>query len=203
NVERTAQLYFDEIQTFHPEGPVGLVAVSMAAYFAFELAQLLRAAGREVRVLAVLDAVGPAGRPPLVGRAKLRAHWQQVRQHGPWHFVQVLKNKLDRYREHREALRAMPDQINPLNLIAANVCAVEFYRPQPYGGPLTVFRADRSFWDSPEALSSALGWISVAQGGLQMFDLPGTHLSILGAGNVDVLAGHLTRLMAGEPQARG
>lgn len=205
NVEHTARLYFDEVQTFHPTGPVGLVAVSMAAYFAFELAQLLRAAGREVGVLAVLDAVGPDGRPPLVGRAKLRAHLQQVRKHGLWHFAQVLKNKFDRYREHREALRLIPDQINALNLIAANVCAVEFYRPQPYGGPLTVFRADRSFWDSPEALASALGWISVAQGGLQMFDLPGTHLSILESGNVDVLAGHLTRLMtgAGAPQGKG
>lgn len=197
NVERTARLYFDEIQTFHPAGPVGLVAVSMAAYFAFELAQLLRAAGREVRVLAVLDAVGPAGRPPLVGRAKLRAHLQQVRDHGLWHFVQVFKNKFDRYRENRETLRSMPGQINPVNLIAANVCAVEFYHPQPYGGPLAVFRADHSFWDSPEAIASALGWLSVAQGGLQMFDLPGTHLSILEPGNVDVLAEHLSRLMAG------
>lgn len=197
NVERTAQLYFDEVQRFHPMGPIGLVAVSMAAYFALELAQLLRAAGREVRVLAVLDAMGPAGRPPLVGRAKLYAHLQQVRQHGLWHFVQVLKNKVDRYRERRETLRSLPDQINPLNLIAANVCAVEFYRPQPYGGPLAVFRADHSFWDSPEALASALGWLSVAQGGLQMFDLPGTHLSILEPGNVDVLAGHLTRMMVG------
>ncbi|TXH93725.1 MAG: amino acid adenylation domain-containing protein [Pseudorhodobacter sp.] len=198
SVERTARLYFEEIQTFHPEGPVGLGAVSMAAYFAFELAQLLRAAGREVRVLAVLDAMGPDGRPALTGPAKLRAHLGQVRRHGLWHFGRVVKNKIDRYREHRESLRTSPDRINPLDLIAANVVAVEFYRPQPYGGPLTVFRADHSFWDSPEAIASALGWASVAKGGVQMFDLPGTHLSILEPGNVDVLAGHLRRLLAGQ-----
>jgi amino acid adenylation domain-containing protein len=197
NVERTARLYFDEIQTFHPTGPVGLAAVSMAAYFAFELAQLLRAAGREVRVLAVLDAMGPDGRPALRGLAKLRAHLGQVRRYGLWHFRRVAKNKFDRYREARDALRSIPDQINPLHLVAANVCAVEFYRPQPYGGPLTVFRADHSFWDSPEAIKTALGWTSVARGGLQMFDLPGTHLSILEPGNVEVLAGHLRRMLAG------
>lgn len=198
NVERTARIYFDEIQTYFPTGPVGLGAVSMAAYFAYELAQLLHAAGREVRVLAVLDAMGPDGRPALTGAAKLRAHLQQVRQHGLWHFARVVKNRLDRARERREALRSAPDQVNAHNLIAANVCAVEFYQPKPYEGPLTVFRADHSFWDSPEALATGLGWVSVAKGGLTMHDLPGTHLSILHPGNVEVLAAHIRRLMAAE-----
>ena len=198
NVERTARIYFDEIQAYHPTGSVGLGAVSMAAYFAYELAQLLHSAGREVRVLAVLDAMGPDGRPALTGAAKARAHLQQVRQHGLWHFARVVKNRLDRYRERREALRSAPDQVNAHNLIAANVCAVEFYRPKPYDGPLTVFRADHSFWDSPEALATGLGWASVARGGLKMHDLPGTHLSILDPGNVEVLAAHLTRLIAGD-----
>lgn len=196
NVERTARIYFDEIQTYHPKGPIGLGAVSMAAYFAYELAQLLRAAGREVRVLAVLDAMGPDGRPALTGWAKARAHLQQVRLHGAGHFLRVLKNRIDRRRERREALQSAPDQVNAVNLIAANVCAVEFYQPKPYDGPLTVFRADHSFWDSPEALASGLGWASVARGGLEMHDLPGTHLSILHPGNVDVLAAHIRRLMA-------
>jgi amino acid adenylation domain-containing protein len=199
NVERTARIYFDEIQTYYPTGPIGLGAVSMAAYFAFELAQLLHAAGREVRVLAVLDAMGPDGRPALTGAAKMRAHLQQVRKHGLWHFARVIKNRLDRHRERREALRTAPDQVNAHNLIAANVCAVEFYQPKPYDGPLTVFRADHSFWDSPEALQTALGWASVARGGLAMHDLPGTHLSILHPGNVEVLADHLRRLMADKP----
>lgn len=196
NVERTARIYFDEIQTYFPTGPVALGAVSMAAYFAYELAQLLHAAGREVRVLAVLDAMGPDGRPALEGAAKFRAHLNQVRLHGLWHFGRVLKNRIDRYRERREALRSAPDQVNAHNLIAANVCAVEFYRPKPYDGPLTVFRADHSFWDSPEALRTGLGWASVARGGLVMHDLPGTHLSILHPGNVEVLAAHLRRLIA-------
>jgi len=197
NVERTARIYFDEIQTYFPTGPIGLGAVSMAAYFAYELAQLLHAAGREVRVLAVLDAMGPDGRPALQGMAKLRAHAHQVRLHGVGHFSRVLKNRLDRYRERREALRSAPDQVNAHNLIAANVCAVEFYQPKPYDGPLTVFRADHSFWDSPEAMATGLGWASVARGGLKMHDLPGTHLSILHPGNVEVLADHLRRMIEG------
>ena len=73
--------------------------------------------------------------------------------------------------------------------------AVESYVPRPYAGPLTVFRADRSFWDSPEALASRLGWASVAEGGVDLHDVPGTHLSILDRENVGVLADHLRRLI--------
>jgi len=195
SVERTAQAYFNEIQTYHPTGPICLGAVSMAAYFAYELAQRLRAAGREVRVLAVLDAIGPDGRPALSGLAKMRAHVAQIREHGLGHFGRAARNRVDRYRERREALRSAPDQVNAPNLIAANVCAVESYQPKPYEGAVTVFRADHSFWDSPAAIASALGWASVAKGGLVMHDLPGTHLSILHPGNVEVLAAHLKRLI--------
>jgi thioesterase domain-containing protein len=90
--------------------------------------------------------------------------------------------------------------VNAHNLIAANVCAVEFYQPKPYDGRLTVFRADHSFWDSPEALATGLGWASVARGGMTLHDLPGTHLSILHPGNVEVLADHLRRLIEGGGQ---
>lgn len=81
-------------------------------------------------------------------------------------------------------------------LIAANVEAVEAYQAQPYHGPITVYRADRSFWDAPEAMATALGWAPVAKGGLALYDLPGTHLSILQPGRVEALAADLLRRLA-------
>ncbi|MEH7829352.1 non-ribosomal peptide synthetase [Gemmobacter denitrificans] len=198
DVQRTARVYFEEIQTHHPAGPIGLGAVSMAAYFAFELAQLLISAGREVRVLAILDAMGPDGRPALGGMAKLRAHLDQLRQQGRGHLAKIWGNRLQKWRDRRDARQLAPGEVNGFSVVQANVRAVESYAPLPYEGRLAVFRADASYWDSPEAIASGLGWASVAQGGLEIHDLPGDHLSILHPGNVDVLAGHLRRMLAEE-----
>jgi len=195
DVEETARIYFEEVQEHFPVGPVSLIAVSMASYFAFELAQLLSAAGREVLVLGMLDSMGPGGRPALGGNAKLRMHIAQMRQRGFAHFASMAQNILARRRDKREEKQALPDDISIRNLILANVRAVGSYKPRPYKGRLTVFRADQAFWDSPEALRTCLGWASVAKGGAELFDLPGTHLSILQPGNVEVLAQHLQRLV--------
>jgi len=195
DVQRTARVYFQEVQRHHPQGPVSLIAVSMAAYFAFELAQLLRGAGREVRVLAVLDAMGPDGRPALRGLAKLRAHLGQFQRRGVAHLRSILAHRLEALQVAREGRKSSPDEVTGYNLVAANVRAVEGYMPLPYDGRLTIFRADASFWDSPEALETGLGWASVARGGYDLHDLPGTHLSILHQGQVDALARRLSRLM--------
>lgn len=195
NVKRSARAYFDELQRHHPQGPLSLIAVSMAAYFAFELAQLLRAAGREVRVLAVLDAMGPDGRPALQGWPKLRAHLRQLRGKGLGHLRAILAHRIEAFQVERERRDSAPDEVTGYNIVAANVRAVESYQPQPYDGRLTIFRADASFWDSPEAIASGLGWASVARGGFDLHDTPGTHLSILQPGQVETLAAHMARLV--------
>lgn len=195
SIRAVARAYFEDIQRHHPTGPLALGAVSMAAYFAYDLAQMLRAAGREVRLLAVFDAEGPGGRPALAGRAKLAAHLRQLRRRGIGHLRSVLETRLDKVRFARDLALAGPDQVNGAALVWANVRAVEAYRPEPYLGRIAVFRAADSFWDSPAALASCLGWEPVARGGIEMHDIPGDHLTILQPGNVDRIAAHLDRLL--------
>ncbi|WP_169308828.1 non-ribosomal peptide synthetase [Paracoccus gahaiensis] len=211
DVRATARVYFDELQTHAPGQPVCLIAVSMASYFAFELARLLTEAGRQVPVLAILDATGPGGRPSVHGVAKLRAHLGQLRRLG-WGHVETLR---EHSRERRAQAQAQaqidahpedaPGVLNMEQVIQANVLAVEAYAPVPIDAPIAVFRADHSFWDAPEARRNGLGWAPVARGGWSLHDLPGTHLSILEPGNVEALAGHLRRIIAAaeaaDPQA--
>jgi thioesterase domain-containing protein/acyl carrier protein len=195
SIHAVARAYFEDLQRHHPTGPLALGAVSMAAYFAFELAQMLRAAGREVSLLAVFDAEGPDGRPALTGRARLAAHLHQMRRHGLGHLRAVLRTRLDRVRFARDLALSGPEQVNGAALVWANVRAVEAYRPEPYLGRIAVFRAADSFWDSPAALASCLGWEPVARGGIEMHDIPGDHLTILQTGNVERIAAQLQRLL--------
>ncbi|MBL8561945.1 MAG: amino acid adenylation domain-containing protein, partial [Gemmobacter sp.] len=167
SVERIARRYFNDIQLAFPEGPLALGAVSMAAYFAYELAQLLLEAGREVRFVAVLDAQGPDGRPSVRGAGKVAAHLGQIGRHGWRHFARVLHFRRENRQIEAELASARPGEVNGANLVLANVAAVEAYQPRPIACPLVIFRADASFWDSRQALETGLGWASVAAGGWQ------------------------------------
>lgn len=197
DIPRIARGYFDELQSHLPDVPVCLLGVSMAGYFAYELAQQLRQAGRDVRLLGILDVEGPGRRPPLRGLPMALAHLRELRRDGPRHLAEL-------WQRRREARGAdQPTETSPEpglpsmeQVVEANVAAVEAYRVEPYDSLLTVYRADRSFWDSPAAKASALGWDVVARGGLALQDLPGTHLSILEPGNVDALAIDLRRRLA-------
>ena len=193
SVDRIARRYFDDIQLAFPEGPLAFGAVSMAAYFAYELAQLLLEAGRDVRFVAVLDAQGPDGRPSARGLAKIGAHLGQIARHGWGHIARVRRFRRENREIEAELASARPGEVNGANLVLANVRAVEAYQPRPIACPLVIFRADASFWDSRAAKRSGLGWARVAAGGWSLIDIPGDHLSILEAGNVGVLAGHLAK----------
>ena len=61
-VENTAARYCADINAYYPEGPIHLIAVSLASYLAVELAHQLKAGGRDVATLAIIDAAGPGGR---------------------------------------------------------------------------------------------------------------------------------------------
>jgi thioesterase domain-containing protein/acyl carrier protein len=196
SIAGVAQAYFEDLMRQFPTGPLALGAVSMAAYFAYDLAQRLSGAGREVRLLAVFDAEGPGGRPALRGGAKLAAHLREFRRKGLAHLAGLLRARMERVRFARDLALAGRDGVNGAALVWANVRAVEAYRPEPWLGRMAVFRAADSFWDSPEAIRSFLGWEPVALGPIEMFDIPGDHLTILQRGNVEQIAAHLERLLA-------
>lgn len=193
-VERLARWYFDEVQKTHPKGPVAVVGFSLAAFFAFEVAQLLRAAGRDVCLLALIDVDGPGGRPSLQGRARFAAHLRQFRTTGARYLLWLARKIWEMRPSLPTFLRR--GETGPFDLVLANERAVDAYRPRPYAGRIMVFRAADTFLDSQEAIRSGLGWAPVAQGGLDLVDVPGDHMSMLEAGNVDTMARHLAQALS-------
>ncbi|MFV1462719.1 MULTISPECIES: non-ribosomal peptide synthetase [unclassified Phaeobacter] len=199
-VRTTAKMYLDEIQTHYPSGVVHLAAVSLGSYFAFELARQLLAAGRELGLVALFDAEGPAGRSRVQGRARLSAHLQLLRRMGPAYLRHIVGNRIDLLRNAVERRRLEQTggggELTIDALIAANQQSVEHYAPEPLATPLTVFRAGDDLFDSSEGLAHGLGWAPVAEAGFELIEVPGSHLSILQPPNVQQLARHMARLMA-------
>lgn len=210
SVEETAALYFRTIQLHRPTGPVGLVAVSLGSYMALELAQQLRAAGREVRLLAMMDAAGPAGRDKIRGAAWVYAHWRLMRAGGMPYARNLIAGKVDSVLHRLEKLRlAIEDRVlrdtrvltSVGGFVAANAVAIQHYAPQPYVGRMMIFRAKDNLFDSETAVANGLGWQDVAQGGFEVVDVSGNHLSILEEPGVLDVAAVLAAAMARTQQA--
>ena len=83
--------------------------------------------------------------------------------------------------------------------------AVREYRPRPYPGAVTLFRAtDRRVTGT---YSRTLGWRRLAQGGVRVIDVPGTHSTVLRPGSEPPMAAKLRacldELTAEESKADG
>jgi thioesterase domain-containing protein/acyl carrier protein len=195
DIPSIAEVYFREIQTHHPHGPLMLGATSMASYYAYDLAQRLIAAGRDVRLVVAFDASGPGGRPAVQGWGKIAAHLRQLARKGVGHVRAVLASRALMRRIDRDATETAEGVVTGINIVQATIAAVDRYQPAPIAAPLLVLRADTSFWDAPAALATCLGWAQVAQAGVRLVDVPGEHLTILEPGNVEVLAERLKQVV--------
>lgn len=213
SIESIASRYADEVERWAPTGPVGLAGISLGGYVAFELAQQLRARGREIAVLALFDTAGPDGRPQLRGLARVRRHLELFGRGGWRHVRDRIEANAASTRTRRRARRAeqlqraggdVPAELWLARFVELNDAAARSYVVTPAPGRLTVFRATRLDFDLPEAVDDALGWARYALDGAEVVDVAGDHMSILGEPHVAVVAerlGELLSIAAGEPPA--
>jgi thioesterase domain-containing protein len=91
---------------------------------------------------------------------------------------------------------AIDDSISPARLAnmadmyESNVRLVSEYQPQPYAGPVTLFRASE-----PDGEPHALGWDALAPA-LEIQPVPGDHFSMMRPPHAHVLARVLTEVLA-------
>jgi amino acid adenylation domain-containing protein len=206
-LEEMAARYIEAIRAVRPSGPWRLGGWSMGGVVAFEMARQLAEAGEEVSLLALIDAF-PRGISPAADGGVEEADDREIAALFVRDLEGLLGVPLPLSLEElsglapEEALRKVlaevrrsglqPPDLGEAELWAlfetfrANARLLWRHEPRPYPGRAVLFRAAE--WAA--ASDPSLGWSRLALGGVESFELPGSHYTLLqGAGLVARLRG--------------
>jgi amino acid adenylation domain-containing protein len=186
------QEYLAAVRRVQPHGPYRLAGVSFGGVLAYEVARALQAAGEQVDLLALLDPVLPSSlRRSVVGQLKRMTTADGIRNVS----MRVAKTLLG----PAQQTSAFGDETPVTNLAALreraydNAIAKWDKNPPSYSGDAVLLRAmDKSDFLGMN-ISHDLGWRRLIQGNLDIHEVPGNHIGILRAPNVQRLAEILRR----------
>jgi amino acid adenylation domain-containing protein len=215
-IEAMAERYLDELVAAEPAGPYHLAGWSIGGFVALEMACRLRAAGRRVGLLALLDTnLGVAGSVAPADEADLMTTFvldrglpeeqaaacaKELRRAAP-------ADRLARMRALllREALVPPDLELATLHrlfaLFGANFAAARAYRPRFFAGRIDLFAARESLGAQPRP---GAGWSRLAAE-VAVHSVPGGHFTMLQEPQVQDVAERLASCLAGhgEPESEG
>jgi aspartate racemase len=204
-VEDLAAHYIKEMRILQPDGPYFLAGLSFGGLVAFEIAQQLVAQGQQVALLALLDTYAPGAVQQLSARERISSHWNNFLQLGPTYIlkkiIENVKGKTQRFNHQlNHSLKKicckfylsigqpLPDNLQDFTFQQENQEAASNYVPQAYPGLVTLFRSMDKIASVSSYRDPLLGWGELALGGLEIHEVPSTHLGMLQEPHVQVLA---------------
>ncbi|MER7479290.1 type I polyketide synthase [Streptomyces sp. NPDC126510] len=213
-VPEKARRYAEAINTVRPDGPLLLGGWSFGGFVAQETARQLTAAGREVRLVVLIDSVRPLPRPGSTRSDRIRAHFEGFARHVadaygvqlalPYDELVAMGDDAARIdavlRTLREAADVPPAALEHQRSSYLDMGIGESHSPGPHDGPVVLYRATEP---APHTVRDpayerddpALGWDEVCPR-LQVVPVAGHHLSLLDPPHVDRIAAHLSRTLA-------
>jgi amino acid adenylation domain-containing protein len=196
-VDQLAGQYLKAMRETQPHGPYQLVGFCRGASIAHEIARRVTQAGETVALLAVLDTwVLENTYNNLLYieyyyrrlRSLLRVAWQ--------HPLQFLRERVSRTTQPTEIEPNASVVKNPgKNPIRQVYFPGEDYVPRSFAGKVTLFRGRRQPLN--RIRDPQLGWGRLAEGGVDIHLVPGTHGTVLSEPNVSVLADMLKEHLVG------
>jgi thioesterase domain-containing protein/acyl carrier protein len=197
-----ARSYIDAIREYQPRGPYYLLGFSLGCFVAYEIAVQLREMGEEIALLVAFDTevntdVSPQDKVRInVQRTQYRA--QRLFTSAPGDMVRYAKFVAGQLRA-RIGAKAAPKKEEPPTvfetIIARNVDAIHAYAAQrlpTFDGKITaVLAEDTSMHGVHPDIDPRLNWRHTCTGGMEVFRVPGNHLSMLDAPHVETLAATL------------
>lgn len=164
SIEEVARQHVVEIKSVQARGPYYLCGFSAGGVVAYEIAQCLLAANEEIGLLGMVDTYYPQGNLPL-SVTSLRAHGVKG----------ALKQSTRRlkYSLYKRYAHLMSRKFRLKYQGGANQYAATVYRPRPYPGQLSYFRALNNRMSGTD-IPHAEQWSSMAKFA-DIYDLPGDH----------------------------
>jgi len=184
-IEDLAAHYVDEMRRVQPEGPYRLMGLCIGGHIAYEMALRLLAAGEQVALLALFDALGPNGRIALPVGERVR----NLLRVGPG-------GALGRMRE-RARLRFAPGDEGEVRGESARVKYRSYAPRHPIACAVDVFRpADRL--SITHRFPDDLGWGALVREPLTVHAIPGEdHTAMFREPCVGVVAERLRECLEG------
>ncbi len=201
SLEEMAARYLRDIKKFQPDGPYHLGGYSLGGVVAAEMARQLHASGEQVGLLALFDAYAPvAYQQNLIDKPRLKrmaGHFQLMKNSTPKDALLSLGEKAreavqGKKADWQKAAAELAGTLAPERLAAlqavilANEAAFFRYETPQYPVRATLFRAaEVSVFEERDP---ALWWGDHFQGGLDLHDVPGAHLTLMNEPQVSALA---------------
>lgn len=226
-VEDMASHYIAAIQSLQPNGPYHLGGHSYGGLVAFEMAQQLQQQGHEVALLAILDS--PAPLPGRSSRMPIdwdNARWltEIVRLVERLYDTNLaLSEEVLRSLNPDEQFEALKERLEQVNLLPPDAgtaqvrglvevykanCQADYVPNQVYPSQISLFRSSEEqvqippeegfaeLWQQP-----AWDWSSLSMQPIEIYAVPGDHISIMTEPQVRVLADKLRQCLEAKPIA--
>jgi aspartate racemase len=194
SIEEMADYGLERLRTVQPEGPYLLGGLCLGGLIAYEMAQRIHQSGEEVRHLIMMDTPTRHTSAYHVGLPlKLRQLVQDIKHEG---FRPALYQFIERIREsvtylrttlsvrtriglwwHRLTSDKMPPRYREIDANFSMQKATAGYTPEPYEGPITIFRSKEDYligflgyWSD-----EAMGWSPLLPPDTEIHQIPCQH----------------------------
>ena len=208
SIEDMATYYVDELRRVQPNGPYNLGGWSGGAIIAFEMAQQLHAHGQVVKTLVLLDQGTNTSYQAFDYKNSVSLLYGLVDRLGLTSFAfpndQSIDEIITTILQQAQQERKLPSGLNAdtiqrfIRVYQTNHTAAGYYRAQPYAGRISLFLTEQSRMTLSEEIAHLdegplpdAGWKSIAQDGVDIYLVPGTHMNMLEDPHVQQLATHL------------
>ncbi len=196
-VEEMAAHYIREMQTLQPHGSYFLGGYSFGGIVALEIAQQLQQQGEKVSILVIFDTCLPGYSQPAPFLELITDHLFHFYRRG----VNYLSRRVQKWssgRQNHTQIQSksfvdmkeyLPEADKHLEIISTNSHAASKYIFSAYSGNMTLFRAeDKNRGEIGIRYDPQFGWGNLVTGRLDIYYVPGSHISLLDEPNVQVLA---------------